>query len=109
MIASTSGVGIGFSCNAFSRMLVGAVDGGTAAACSINALDLCSRKNGPRGDGSYIYSPDGLLLSECTNGQWANYIHFGGEPVAMFRGGVLRFMHIDMSYDGKKYIYDVFL
>lgn len=42
-----------------------------------------------------MYSPDGLLLSENDDGVWSNYIYFGGEPVAMIRGGVLRFMHND--------------
>jgi len=36
-----------------------------------------------------VYSPDGLLLSEIDDGVWTNYIYFGGEPVAMVRGGVL--------------------
>lgn len=76
-------------------MVASAVDGGATTTYSINALGQRSRKNGPNGDSRYIYSPDGLLLSENANGQWTNYIYFGGEPVAMIRGGVLRFMHND--------------
>lgn len=92
---ATNGVGIGFSYDAFNRMVASAVDGGATTTYSINALGQRSRKNGPNGDSRYIYSPDGLLLSENANGQWTNYIYFGGEPVAMIRGGVLRFMHND--------------
>jgi hypothetical protein len=73
-------------------MVASSVDGGAATTYSINALGQRSRKNGPNGDSRYIYSPDGLLLSENANGQWTNYIYFGGEPVAMIRGGVLRFI-----------------
>ena len=92
---ATNGVGIGFSYDAFNRMVASAVDGGASTTYSINALGQRNRKNGPNGDSRYIYSPDGLLLSENANGQWTNYIYFGGEPVAMIRGGVLRFMHND--------------
>ena len=91
----TNGVGIGFSYDAYNRMVASAVDGGAATNYTINALGQRSSKIGPNGTSQYVYSPDGLLLSENDDGVWTNYIYFGGEPVAMIRGGVLRFMHND--------------
>ena len=107
----TDGVGIGFSydahgcASAASAGCAGAADAYNRMVASsrnavstnytINALGQRSSKIGPNGTSQYVYSPDGLLLSENDDGVWTNYIYFGGEPVAMIRGGVLRFMHND--------------
>ncbi|MEY2867079.1 MAG: hypothetical protein RIQ43_1105, partial [Pseudomonadota bacterium] len=50
-----------------------AVDGGATTTYSINALGQRNRKNGPNGDSRYIYSPDGLMLSENANGQYVGH------------------------------------
>ena len=107
----TDGVGIGFSydahgyASAASAGCAGAADAYNRMVASsrnavstnytINALGQRSSKIGPNGTSQYLYSPDGLLLSENDDGVWTNYIYFGGEPVAMIRGSVLRFMHND--------------
>lgn len=91
----TNGVGIGFSYDVFNRMAASAVSGGPTTTYTINALGQRSSKVGPNGTSRYVYSPDGLLLAENDDGNWTNYLYFGGQPVAMIRGGVLRFMHAD--------------
>ena len=90
----TDGVGIGFSYDAYNRMVASSRNA-VSTNYTINALGQRSSKIGPNGASQYVYSPDGLLLSENDDGVWTNYIYFGGEPVAMIRGGVLRFMHND--------------
>lgn len=90
----SDGVAVGFSYDVLNRMVASSRNA-TNTAYTINALGQRSSKIGPNGTSQYVYSPDGLLLSENNNGNWTNYIYFGGEPVAMIRGGVLRFMHND--------------
>ena len=87
-------MGIGFSYDAYNRMVASSRNA-VATNYTINALGQRSSKIGSNGTSQYVYSPDGLLLSENDDGVWTNYIYFGGEPVAMIRGGVLRFMHND--------------
>ena len=45
----------------------------------------------------FAYAPDNTLLAEYTSGGtgWTQFLRFNGEPVAMVRGGVLRYIHGD--------------
>lgn len=90
----SDGVAVGFSYDALNRMVASSRNT-VNTAYTLNTLGQRSSKIGPNGTSQYVYSPDGLLLSENSNGNWTNYIYFGGEPVAMIRSGVLRFMHND--------------
>ncbi|MGQ0698472.1 MAG: RHS repeat-associated core domain-containing protein [Panacagrimonas sp.] len=64
---------------------------GAATTYSANAFNQRVRKTGPGGNFSYLYSPDGTLLSETAAGSGTmstHYVWLYGQPIAMIRSGV---------------------
>lgn len=68
----TSLSGAGFGYGAFNLMLASAASGGPTTTYTLNALGCRSSKEGPNGTSRFLYSSDGLPLSENDIGAWVN-------------------------------------
>jgi RHS repeat-associated protein len=62
-----------------------------------NGYNQRTSKAAPHGAFRYTYSPGSLLMTERreSDGQWTNYLWFGGEMVGLIRGGQSFFAHND--------------
>jgi RHS repeat-associated protein len=90
---TTSLLGKTYSYDPFNR-LASITAGATYA---VNALGERVYKNRGGVESFFVYARDHTLLGEYTRGGsgWNDYIHVGGEPIAMLRNSTLYYLHAD--------------
>jgi RHS repeat-associated protein len=73
-----------------------ATKAGVTATYDVNGLGQRIHKQVGTVNTWFVYGPDGSMVSDYKNGPgWTNYLWFNGEPVAMVRGGQIRYIHND--------------
>lgn len=92
----TSGDGNTYTYDPFNRIATSANSTYTTTY-AVNGLGQRVYKKVNSYSHYFAYAPDNTLLAEYTSGGtgWTQFLRFNGEPVAMVRGGVLRYIHGD--------------
>ena len=102
VISQTGNVGVRYTAkyDGFNQLSVldpDASGGELPEYYTYNALNQRVRKNGPRGDFRYIYSPAGVLLAESgkTAAIGSIYIYLESRVVGVVRNNALYYVHTD--------------
>ena len=91
----TGNAGATYTYDAFNRM-ASATKSGATTTYAVNALGQRVYKKVGSTNHWFTYGAGNTMLGEYKTGQgWTQYVYFGGEPVAMVRGGVISYIHAD--------------
>jgi RHS repeat-associated protein len=94
----TSGDGASFTYDAFNRV-AGSVKGAYSTTYAVNGLGQRVYKRVNSYNHFFVYGPDNNFLSHYVSGGqgWTDFLQFNGEPVAMYRGGSVSYLHDDQT------------